>query len=29
MPWGLTLSAVTVLAMIITAWLARAGVRHV
>jgi uncharacterized membrane protein len=28
-PWGLTLSAVTVFAMIVTAWLARAGVRHV
>lgn len=28
-PYGLTLSIVTVLAMIVTAWLARPGVRHV
>lgn len=28
-PWGLTLSAATVIAMIVTAWLAHPGVRHV
>ena len=28
-PWGLTLSAATVVAMIVTAWLAYPGVRHV
>jgi uncharacterized membrane protein len=28
MPWGLTLSALTVLAMLVTGWLGRAGVRH-
>jgi len=27
-PWGLTLSALTIVAMIITAWLGRAGVRR-
>lgn len=27
-PWGLTLSAATVLAMIVTGWLGRAGVRR-
>ncbi len=28
-PWGLTLSVVTILAMIVTAWLAGRGVHHV
>ncbi len=28
-PWGVTLSALTVLAMIVTGWLGRDGVRHV
>lgn len=28
MPYGLTLSALTVLAMIVTAWFGRVGVRH-
>lgn len=28
-PWGLTLSVLTVLLMVVTAWLARNGARHV
>lgn len=28
-PWGLTLSVLTVLAMLVTGWLARGGARHV
>lgn len=28
-PWGLTLSVLTVLAMLVTSWVARGGARHV